>query len=351
MNPRSIFAERVRGRRSIYLDTNAWSDLSEQRSKEAREASAAAQVAHVAGLTVFPLAYATITEMIKRDANPASLRQIDLMDQLSLGVSLRGHLHVRDLETMCAFQFMTTGMSEAPLDQMFTALFCYDSDREIPAVGLPSHDDHSSVLRIAYPTLRWLHSTLRTPEVLALEATTDEKYVAEMSKKIIEAEGWAKDGSGKLNAKKLRFEEHSYAFSQYVLGRLRHLVGLEGLELIHERLPLHLAKRPGPAATAAIIAAMPSVALSCEMHVQRALAKAPIRAQDFYDHEHAALAIPYVDAFVTSDGGLLDVLRRAKANRTYKCEILPGVAALARYLIDLIGPESGPPNSDVAWSA
>lgn len=83
---------------------------------------------------------------------------------------------------------------------------------------------------------------------------------------------------------------------------------------------------------APVIAAMPSIALSCELSVQKMLARARTWKQDFYDHEHAARAIPYVDAFVTADTGLLDILRRARVASTHGCRILNGMAALAEYL-------------------
>lgn len=332
VDPKLIYDERVKGRRSIYLDTNAWSDLSERGSSAAERAYVAAARAHVADLTLFPLAYATITELIKRDVNDDSVRQAELMDFLSRGVSLRGDPHVRDLEAMCAFQFMTEGASVPPTQEMFTIIACYLGDREVPAVGVRND---AGVIQLVYPTVRWLQSVMRTPEILEHEAQTDRKYVEEITKKMNDAPSWATDGSGKLNARTLRFEEHTAAFNKYVLANLPQLVGLEGMELITQRLQGHV-KKPGPAAVAAVVAAMPSIGLSCELHVQKLLARARTEKQDFYDHEHAARAIPYVDAFVTSDTGLLDLLRRAKVRKTHNCVILESMGALAQYLEELV---------------
>lgn len=64
------------------------------------------------------------------------------------------------------------------------------------------------------------------------------KWVREISRKIDDVSNWATDGSGKLNAKKLRFEEHTAAFNSYIMGNLHRLVGLEGMQLIQQRLPL-----------------------------------------------------------------------------------------------------------------
>ena len=120
------------------------------------------------------------------------------------------------------------------------------------------------------------------------------------------------------------------------MKNLPRLVGIEGLELIRQRLELFVTKPPGPAAVALVIAAMPSIALSCEMHVQKTLARVPTRKQDFYDHEHAARAVPYVDVFATADRGLLDLLRRSKSAIRSGCTILNGMPPLADYLERLI---------------
>ncbi|HEX7709266.1 MAG TPA: hypothetical protein VF701_22620 [Thermoanaerobaculia bacterium] len=335
VDPKIIYAERVKGRHVIYLDTNAWSDLSERRSDAAIRAYAAAVRAHTDGLTIFPLSYATITELLKRDVNADSLQQSDLMDLLSRGVTLRGDPHVRDLEVLCAFEYMTRGISMPPTAEMFTVIACYIADREIPAVGV---SDRLGVMRVAYPTVRWLQQRMRTPELLEHETRTDEEYVRKISQKINDVPNWATDGSGKPNAKKLRFEEHTAAFNSYIMGNLARLVGLQGMQLLHERLPSIVRKPGGPAAVAPVIAAMPSISLSCEMSVQKMLSRTRTRKQDFYDHEHAARAIPYVDAFVTADTGLLDILRRAKVPSTHRCRILNGIAALADYLEVLTNP-------------
>src|SRR5216684_2017867 len=73
----------------------------------------------------------------------------------------------------------------------------------------------------------------------------------------------------------------------------------------------------------AVVAEMPSTWLSCEMNVQRMLAASlPTKKQDFYDHEHAALALPYTQAFATSDGGILDVLRKVRATKRFPCRLV-----------------------------
>lgn len=87
VDPQVIYCERVEGGHAIYLDTNAWSDLAERRSDAAIRVYDAVRVAHQASSTVFPLSYASITELIKREVNDDSVRQAELMDVLSRGVA------------------------------------------------------------------------------------------------------------------------------------------------------------------------------------------------------------------------------------------------------------------------
>ena len=71
--PEQVFDERVCGRKVIYLDTNAWSDLAEAKTDDARFARALALKAVEARLAIFPVAFSTITELLRRDVNPDSI--------------------------------------------------------------------------------------------------------------------------------------------------------------------------------------------------------------------------------------------------------------------------------------
>jgi hypothetical protein len=331
--PRDFYADYVAGRHIVYLDINVWSDLTERRTTDADHAHNAARNALMRHAAVFPLAYATVVEILKRDMNPDSDAQIDFMDELSLGVCLRGDSHVRELEARCALEFVISGSSTAPVANMFTTTACYDVDREIEVDAAPNGNDQSDVLRVTYPTLRFVQRRDRTPEFLQRHKTTDEKYVREVERKIRDAPTWAADASGKLDATKVRFEEHTAALNNYIVPHLSRLVRADALTRVRNELKT-LATTP--TSLAPVIAAMPSIWLSCEMHVHRILAGTRRTCkQDFYDHEHAARAIPYVSAFVTSDRGLLDVLRRAKVASRYPCQILAGLPALSKYLASI----------------
>jgi len=339
VDPKRVYAEHVFGRCSVYLDTNAWSDLSETRTDAARAAYDLALTAQSRGCAVFPLSYPTITELLKRDDNADSRRQTELMDTLSSGVSLRGGTHVRDIEVMCAFDFMTQGVTTTRRSEMFTIIPCYISDTSVEFPDGWTETEADGMLEKLLqnrPGLRFLQQQMRTATFLENHEVTDEKYVREISRKRNDALDWAVDGSGKLSATKLRLEEHTFVFRKYILGNLPRLVGPSGMQMIVRNIE-NIVRKPGPAALRSVVERMPSTWLSCEMNVHCTLsAKELTEKQDFYDHEHAALAVPYTDAFVTSDGGLLDLLRRVRASDRYDCRLLRGLPALSDFLEKLL---------------
>jgi predicted nucleic acid-binding protein len=96
-NPRAVFEKHIRGRAVLYLDTNAWSDLSEAKTPDAVAARQQLADAHARDVLVCPVAFCTITELLKRQPNADSVAQAQLMDSFSNGVSYRATRYIRDL--------------------------------------------------------------------------------------------------------------------------------------------------------------------------------------------------------------------------------------------------------------
>jgi hypothetical protein len=336
-SPERIFAERVAGKTVIYLDTNAWSDLSEAKTRDAGIARDLALQACSAGVAIFPLSTATITELLRRDINADSMAQAELMDTLSCGVAFRGHSHVRDLEILAAYEFMLTGRSEPPISRMFTITACYNADGRIVFPDGWSEENADLFMQKlqehGFPGVRWLQKPMREPTYLAKNAATDEKYVREITRKRDDVTSWATDRSGKPNAKVLRAEEHTCVLNRYLLENLLRLVAPATFVRLAPSFKLI---QQDEKTLKEVVGAMPSVWLSCEINVQRMLATTRrTRQQDFYDHEHAVLGVPYTQAFVTADGGILDVLRKARASDRFACRLVRGMPGLSEYLGEL----------------
>src|ERR1043165_2149449 len=92
------------GNVAIYLDTNAWSDLTEGTTSDAQNALSLARAARSRAIAIFPLGFATITELLKREINADSIVQAELMDILSAGVAFRGTPRIADegVRSACA---------------------------------------------------------------------------------------------------------------------------------------------------------------------------------------------------------------------------------------------------------
>jgi hypothetical protein len=70
--------------------------------------------------------------------------------------------------------------------------------------------------------------------------------------------------------------------------------------------------------------------------VQRRLAGRAPRSQDRFDQEHAVLGVAYCDAFGSSDGELLDLLRKAKASEKYQTKLLRGLGGIRDFVSSLL---------------
>ena len=262
------------------------------------------------------------------------------MDVLSSGVTLRGARHVQDLEVLRAYYFVMGHEIANPIAAIFTIIPCYIADARVmfpDGWTDPEADEFmQQLMQSSVPGLQFLQQWMRTTAFLEMHTLTDEKYVREISRKRDDALVWAMDASGKLNPNKLREEEHTFVASRYIVSNLPRLVGLAETELFLRTVE-DFAGNQSRSLLKSVVEQMPSTWLSCEMNVQRTLATSvSTEKQDFYDHEHAAFAVPYTHAFVTSDGALLDLLRKTRAAERYPCELLRGAAGLQTYLETLL---------------
>lgn len=314
--------------------------LSECKGTKAEEANARAVAAHSNGLAIFPLSHSTITEFLKREVTDDSRAQAYLMDRLSDSVTLRNGQHIRDLEALGTYELIMNGETRpAGIDHMFTAAICHSGDVgfEFPEPWSERSADAfvRAVLDRGLPGISYLQITDRLESLLRTREERDVIYVQHMESWRDDARAWASDRGGKLNANRLRVEEYTFAVRRHLIARLARLLSDHDLRQLTERI-VSLVEAGEVTTLAAIVSTMPTVELSCEMHVQSALnARRAPGEQDFYDHEHAVVAIPRVHAFVTSDRGLLDLLRRCRLPATRPCRLLRGLDGLASYLVAL----------------
>jgi hypothetical protein len=335
--PRTIYQDLVATRRVLYLDHNVWIDLADGTTAGARETLELATLAVNAGLLVCPVSYPAMTELLKQGKTRSSIRQAHVMDALCSGVSMRAERHIIDLEVGFAHAFMSDGEKTATRTDMFTAVGCYlaDGTLEFPdGWDVAGATEMTEVIRRNLPSVTWMLEHLPVDDFRRRHTEGDKRYVALVGELNADLADF-KDRRGKLKADALRLEEHTYVLKTYILPRLPRIVGLAGMITGLGKLQKRQLK-PGPSTLARIVEAMPSTNLSCELHVQRRLAGRSARPQDLYDQEHAVLGVPYSDAFGSSDGELLDLLRKARARERYGTRLLRGLAEIRTFVSDLL---------------
>lgn len=336
-DPEEVYRTLVGARRVLYLDHNVWIDLADRKSSLAQEVFELARMAVDVGVLICPVSYPSITELLKQGKNASSMRQAHTMDALCVGVSIRAERHVIDEEVIYAHTALTKGSATPTRDKMFTAVGCYLADGELQFPDGWEIDDAAELadtIRRNLPSVTWLLEHLPVPKFQQRHSAGDQRYLDKVRSLNSDLSDF-RDKNGKLNAQKLRLEEHTYVLKNYILPRLPRLVGLSGM--IRGLADFKARKvKPGAAALARIVDAMPSTSLSCELHVQRRLAARQPEPQDLYDQEHAVLGVPYCDAFGSSDGELLDSLRKAKATERYGTMLLRGPSEIRRYVAGLL---------------
>jgi hypothetical protein len=325
--------ERIKGRRLIYFDNNVWIDLAEAKTDDAAESLRLARVAREAGLVVFPVSYPAVIELLRQPVTPTSRLQAELMDELSEGLTIRAERHVVDLEVLRAYEYLIQGEGRDRHDQMFTTVISYLADGSIEFPDGWSDDDaHEFVelFRQSAPGVRWMQEHLPLEKLRTRYADDDRRYLDKIATQNADLANF-QNPDGSLNAAKLRREEHTYVLKTYVIKRLPRLVGLAAMGLAIRKFEER--EKTGKSTLATVIAMMPSTNLSCELHVQKRMDRdRRVREQDWHDHEHAVLGVPFCDVFITSDGELVDLLRRSRKAMNFRASVLKGLQALRECL-------------------
>lgn len=338
-DPRAIYASHIAKRGIVYLDTNVWIDFAQERTALASETLRLARAARGTQLVIFPVSYPAAFELMNQRVTGATRHQARLMDELSERVSFRAIHHVRDMEVLHAYECLMEGSGRDLREQIFTAAAWHSGDGywDYPD-GWDEEDATacSSMLSRELPGLEWLQENLPRTEFESTYRTVDENWVTTVAALDQEAIRRFVNADGTPSATKLRLEEYAHIVQAYFVKKLPRLVGFAATALALEKGAERIG-RGGPATMKKLIELLPSIWLSCEMHVRRRLEKNRLpKVQDLYDHDHAMLGIPYCDAFVTGDGELLDLVRKCGAQSKYACRLVHGMKELHDYLQQVV---------------
>ncbi len=351
-DPRKVFEERIGARRIVYLDMNIWIDLREPRTSEAQQCRESCLRAVREERAIFPVSFASISELQDIPVLQVRENQADLMDSLCLGVALRNSSLIYAMEGEAVYRFIF-GMEERSSirREAFTGVLDYlagGSDRvggcpeiaaeakplTFPESGMNPHeraslqqpyyeaDGYLSIPEGWRPanvdgllgylrnektvTIRWMMDHLNLDEIGKRHAAGAKAYAEGTD--AARAAWLVERGSRKINHEENVQAERVSLYKEHVAPSIRKVISEMTPEqantaarLVHEaqgnRSPRELHELFRTAAPSLEVFAY--VLAGQSAHPDR-----KSKPQDFWDIEHAGVAPVYADAFVTADSGL-----------------------------------------------
>jgi hypothetical protein len=336
VTPSEVYELHVRGRRTVYLDNNVWIRLTDGKTAAAVECLAACRLALANKVAIFPVSYASVSELLEQPPEAPRGCQSALMDELSQGVSFRSADSVAKMEVRSAFgYFMGDGYDPPKKSELFTYVIEQFADGWIvfpEGISAQAAQDFMSYFR-AHDSMRsvsWLLAHLDVAALRARHAASGKNFVALLTDNIKRSAEHFRNGPH-LDAKGMLREEHMALFRSTILPLFQELM-LERWSPpeIRVELPRRLAvfsERNGkgsPEQLARLIAMMPALDLFSQMMKARSMEPMrQVHPQDFWDVEHARIPGAYADVFATGDRGLVDLLQsRCRIPRERNCMIV-----------------------------
>ena len=340
-DPATVFRERVKGRTTIYLDTNLWITLSDRKTPDARKAHEACLRGVADGRLLFPLSYAIVSELLEHPQNEERSAQATLMDALSLGVTFRAVELIYKLEAEVTYvRAFQERDAEVDGTLLFTSIPDHigDSILSIPAGSKPSQVAACLERLRTGPEYRSVHrlaGMLNLKDLQSHHRNSADTFVSLTTESIKRMSGFRK--GGKLDRERILLAERLMLFNEHVRPALvATLFDEVGPEKVAETMD-QWNNRYGEGSAERLtqwFQGMPALELSAEVMAARSLNPArQVQRQDFWDNEHALLAPVYANAFATLDGGLTDILReRCKTPKRHGCQILMGLTDLMQFV-------------------
>jgi hypothetical protein len=332
-----VYSELIAGRSVIYLDTNVWIALAHARTDEARQCLSQCRDAQRARLAIFPVSYASISELIEQASSPSQISRCGLMDALSEGISFRQQDAIRLNEARNALRILL-GLGPEPCDRTRVFSYVLEAFGDATVSFTAEWTDEMVANFIDYcwssgavTTLKWL---LSRPDVgewrhehLESEQTDQSKFEDVLRRAINQHR--TKDG--KPHRGRALNEERQYYFRNMVVPLLSSIARADELKQAAPRIQQILAGHKE--LLDSVMLAMPTVDVASRLLAERIMNPSrPYKPEDFWDVEHAANAYVYSDAFCSLDGGLLHALHASGSTTRSSCELLGSLSDLREYL-------------------
>lgn len=337
LDHRDVFHGLVKGRKVIYLDTNIWVELADGKTEEARRCLAECESAVREGSSIFPVSFASVSEVFDQPPNAHPLRQAQIMDRLSLGVTFRAERQIRALEVgFLASELLGLPFAGVSSQDLYTFVYEYLGDGYLDFPPGWTKEDAEGFVRLvgSSPEIRSLAFLVQHAPCEQMATRHKErlgKYVLELDAAISRAnkEFVTKDGS--VDKNRIHIHEKATVLANTLIPLANRMIarrfGEAGLRHALERAKSQ--GEGGPRRVRQLMLKMPMQEMHCRMmatsHWQRSRKSTP---QDFYDVEHATVGLCYSDYFVSLDGGLKDLIRQCKHEEVGRAKVLGSVREL-----------------------
>ncbi len=339
---RPIFSEQERSavrvaasKSLVYLDSCIWIELAERCQNLSQKCHSLVQSGHA----LFPISFSAVTEAIEQPTAAKRARVADLMDDLSGGLCFRPSKTIHDMEANLALP-VVLGASEIIFPRAeiltWTAEFASKMTVQFPPSWKSADAAKFTRLLAASPELRsvrWLVDHSPPGQMRAENADRMERYVQEMAAAMARSRAQNQRLSKGARWKQLLLEERTSVVKKLISPRMnKNVLNIVGPEKLLDTVAA-LSKQVGEGGQQRldqIMRAMPSLDLYCHIMAERGRNHTrKVRAQDFFDVEHAVVGGVYADFFVTSDRNLYDLLtQRCTISANRGCRVVRGVTGL-----------------------
>jgi len=339
-DPWRVYAERVGDRQVIYLDNNAWIDLRDEKTAEARKCLRLCQQGVGGGRAIFPVSYASVSELLEMTEDASRISQADLMDALSLGVTFRTAEIVHHLEGEDVYRFFLDGsIQSGRRREVFTELPDYFGDGHVSIPEGWHADDVAAYLahyRSTAGSLRWMIEHIDCDQVAKNHARAND-YGKLLDERRVAHRGHL--GVAVVDREVLAHEERVAMVNSFVLPAIRRIGLPDGdpmkvaLKLVELQEKLH-GEDNRRTFRRAFRAAGPGLEMLVQIFARQSReVNRKTTRRDFWDIEHASLGTVYADVFVSADGYLNEVLRLGNRRPTAaRAQMLSSIRELTTWL-------------------
>ncbi|MGU7852987.1 hypothetical protein ACV22X_09575 [Burkholderia orbicola] len=339
-------ARSIAPRRKIYLDARFWIVMRDAALGVRTEAAAQELLAHLRhgvanGHIICPISASMLLELMKQPYSPGRrIGTAQLIDELSLGVGVIAPQEVMETEVYSFLMKAKGDVDLRPIQELIWTKAAYVLGSTHPSLPYLSSDEEL-IIQKALCNRLWDCSLVSIVNAIADEASPQDDFV---------------ELSQSTNVKNLQHKDELRSFAQTYDVELRGVVELAGdvaadiiYKLYEKEVGGPLLRTPAERAVTVNMCRnllylsfkkseakniLRSLHIGASIHAAMRWNKTrKFKPNDYYDFEHATVALSYCDVFLT-EGPLHDLVSRPplKLEAINGCRVFSNVRAAADYV-------------------